>query len=162
MDDVQVVAVAVALLVGVGEPARHPGDDEGGQVDGHLAVELAVLLEELLDVVAPHVLHDHEVLAADLPEVVGLDDVRVDQVRHEPGLPDEVLLELGDGGVLLADQLHGDRLPELAGPQLVRLVHDSHAALGDGPDHLVVDLVEDLFDRGHRSEMETPGLGPCK
>ena len=131
MDDVEVVAVAVALLVGVGEPARHPGDDEGGQVHGHLAAELAVPLKELLDVVAADELHHHEVLAADLAQVVGLDDVRVDQVRHEPGLADEVLLELGDRGILLADQLHGYGLPELAGPQLVGLVHDPHPALGE-------------------------------
>ena len=99
---------------------------------------------------------------ADLAQVVGLDDVRVDQVGHEPGLADEVLLELGDRRVLLADQLNGDRLPELAGAQLVRLVDDAHAALGELTDHLVVDLVENLADGGHRPEIETPGLGPCK
>jgi hypothetical protein len=105
-----------------------------------------VLLQELLDVLAAHILHDHEVLAADLAQVVGLDDVGVDQVGDEPGLPDEILLEFGDRGVLLADQLHGDRLPELPGPVLVGLVHDAHAALRDLADHLVVDLVENLFD----------------
>src|ERR1700690_547036 len=162
VDDVQVVALAVQLLVGVGKAPGDPGDDECGQVDGHLPPKLAVPVEELLDVVAPDILHHHEVLAVHLPQVVGLDDVGVDQVRDEAGLPDEVLLEFRYRRVLAADELHGDRLLELAGPVLVRLVHDAHPALRYRADHLVGDPADDLFVRCHRVEIEAAGQGACK
>jgi hypothetical protein len=47
-------------------------------------------------------------------------------------------------GILLADQLDGDDLPEIARAELHGLVDDAHAALGDLADHLVVQLVEDV------------------
>ena len=46
-------------------------------------------VEKLLEVHAGDELHHHEVLPADLAEVVGLDDVGMDQVGHEAGLADE-------------------------------------------------------------------------
>ena len=146
--------VSVALLVGVREPARDPRHDEGAEVDRHRAAEEAVPLDELLDVLAADELHHHEVLPADLAEVVRLDDVGVDQVSHEPRLADEVLLELRYGGVLLADQFHGDRLSELPRAVLVGLVDDAHAALRYLADHFVPDLIEDMRDCGHRCSIE--------
>jgi len=81
--------------------------------------------------------------------VVGLDDARVDEVGHEPRLADEILLELLDRGVLLTNQLYGDDLLEIARAELVRLVHDAHAALRELTDHLVMNLVENVFNGGH-------------
>jgi len=84
------------------------------------------------------------------------------QVRHQARLADEVLLELGDGRVLLPDQLDRHRLPELPGAQLVGLVDDPHAALREHADHLVVDLVENMGDRGQSGPRETTALTACK
>jgi hypothetical protein len=50
------------------------------------------------------------------PEVVGLDDVGVDQVGDEPGFADEILLEFRDGRVLLANEFDGDHLAKLPAP----------------------------------------------
>jgi hypothetical protein len=124
-------------------------DNEGGEIGRDPAADGAVALEELLQVHTRDVFHHHEVLPADLAEVVGLDDVGVDEVGHEPGLADEVLLELLDRRVLLADQFDRDDLLEISGAALVGHVDDTHAALRELLDHLIVDFVEDVFDRGH-------------
>ena len=85
--------------------------------------------------------------------MVGLDDVGVDEVRDEARLPDEVVLELLDRGVLLADELHRDDLPEVARSQLHGLVHDPHAALRQLAGHLVVQFIEDVLEGCHGGEV---------
>ena len=66
------------------------------------------VVRELLEIHAVHKLHHHEMLTADKAEMVGLNDVRVDEVRDQPGLADEILLELLDARILLPNQLDGD------------------------------------------------------
>lgn len=149
VDDVQVAAVAVVLLVGVGEAPGDARDDEGGEVDGDLLAQLAVLVDEDLEVHAADKFHHHEILPADLAEMVGLDDVGMDQVRDQPGLADEVLLELLDRREFLADQLDGHDFLEIANAELHRLVDHAHAALRELVQHLVVNLVEEVFDGRH-------------
>ena len=84
-------------------------------------------------------------MSADHPEMVHLDNVRVDQIGDQASLPDEVLLEFLDRGVLLTDQLDGYCLAESAGPELDGLINHAHAAFGDLPDHLILELIEDVF-----------------
>lgn len=73
----------------------------------------------------------------------------MNEIGHQAGLADEVLLELLDGGVLLADQLYRDDLLEVARPTLKCRVDNPHAALGNLVHHLVMDLVKNVFYRRH-------------
>ena len=80
--------------------------------------------------------------------MVGLDDVGVDQVGHQLGFADEVLDELLLVGVVLADDLDGDALDEVAGAVLLGFVDDAHAAFEDLAHDLVAELVLD-GEEGH-------------
>ena len=149
VDDIEMPAVAITLGVGVGEAACDARDDEGREIDRNLAAELPVLLQEVLEIHTPHKFHHHEILSAGLPKVVGLDDVGMDEVGNEPGLADEVILELLDGRILLANQLNGHDLAEIARAPLQRFEDKAHPTLGNLPSHLIVELAEDVFDRRH-------------
>src|SRR5215212_9929661 len=105
-----------------------------------------MLLEELLEVNPSNKFHDHEILSADLPEVIGLNDVRVDQVRHQTSFADEVVLELLNRGVFLANQLYRDHLTKVSRSQLLCLVHHSHPTVGNLSRHLIMQLIENVFD----------------
>ena len=113
------------------------------------ATELAVAFDELLEVDATDKFHDHEVLATDVAEVVGLDDVGVDQIGDEAGFTDEILLKLFEGGVFFANEFHRDDFSEIARAELDRFVNDAHPALCDFTSHLVMEFVEDVLDGGH-------------
>jgi hypothetical protein len=88
-------------------------------------------------------------LATDVAEVVGLDDVGVDQIGDEAGFTDEILLKLFEGGVFFADEFHRDDFSEIARAELDRFVNDAHPALCDFTSHLVMEFVEDVLDGGH-------------
>jgi len=109
-------------------------------------------IEELFEAHALHVFHHHEILPSHLAEVVGLDDVGMDQIRDEAGFADEVLLKLLEGGVFLANQLDGDPFPEFSGAVLHGLIHDAHAPFCNGADQFVVNLVNDVFDGAHERQ----------
>ena len=149
VDDVEMAALAVAFGVRVGEAARDARRDEHGEIDGHGDPLPPVLLDELLEVHPAHELHDHVVLPADLPEVIGLDDVGVNEVRDQARLADEVVLEFLDGRVLLANELHRDHLAEVAGPELHRLVDHAHAPFRELAGHLIPQLTGDLLKCRH-------------
>ena len=83
--------------------------------------------------------------------MVGLDDVGVDEIGHQPGLADEILLELRDAGIFLPNQLDGDSLAEIAGALLHRLVNQTHSAFGQLVRQLVFQLVEDVLEGRHGS-----------
>ena len=141
MHDIEVVAVAVGLLVGVRQAPRDARRDEDGKVDRDGAPQDPVAIDELLDVNAIHELHHHEVLTPGQSEMVGLDDIRVDQIGDEARLADEVLLELWYARIFFANDLNSYELMEVARTELERLVDDAHAALGDLPEQLVAELV---------------------
>ena len=61
--------------------------------------------------------------------MIGLDDVRVDQVGDELGLADEILDEHLLAGEVRADDLDGHALDEIARAVLLGLINDAHAAL---------------------------------
>ena len=56
-----------------------------------------MLLEKILEVHAIHVLHDHEVLAPQFYEVVGLEDICVDEVGYQASFAYEIAAKLLDG-----------------------------------------------------------------
>src|SRR6478736_3341607 len=145
--------------MGVAEATADAGGDEDSHVQGHLAAEFGVAFDKLFEIYAPYELHRHEVLFANLAEVVRLEDVGVDEVGHEPGLADEILLELRDARVLLANQLDGDDLAEIADSLLGGFVDQSHAAFGQFAGEFVLKLVEDVLEgsRRHGPEKNRPG-----
>ena len=106
-------------------------------------------LYKLLQINAFDEFHHHEILAADLPEVISLDNVGMDQVGNESCLTDEVALELCDCRIFLPNNFYRDDLPEIAGSKLHGLVDDAHAALRDLAGHLVVEFVEDVLKFCH-------------
>ena len=106
-------------------------------------------LDKLLQVHAFDEFHHHEILAADLAEVIGLDNVGMDQVGNESCLTNEVALELCDRRIFLPDNFYRDDLPEIAGSKLHGLVDEAHAALRDLAGHLVVEFVEDVLKFSH-------------
>jgi len=148
-DDVELPAVATAFFMGVGEAAGDPGDEEGGEIHRHGASHGLVPLQELLEIYAADKLHHREILAVGLPEMVGLDDVGVDQIRHQPGLADEVILDFINGRAFLAYDYYGHDLAEIARAELLGLVNQPHAALGNLAHHLVVDFGEYLVGGSH-------------
>jgi len=103
--------------------------------------QLAMLVDEDLEVHAADELHHHEILPAHLAEMVGLDDVGVDEVGDEFGFADEVFDELLLVGVVLADDFNGEAFDEIAGAMLFGFVDDPHAALENFADDVVVKLV---------------------
>jgi hypothetical protein len=115
----------------MGQAAADARDDEGGEIGGDQLPCRAVALNEVLEVDSVNILHRHIVLPADLPEMVGLHDVGVDEVGDEPGLANKVVAELLDPGVFLTDQFHRHALYKLASAILLRLIDDAHAALGN-------------------------------
>jgi hypothetical protein len=74
--------------------------------------------------------------------VVGLDDVGVDEVGHQPGFADEVLLKLLDARILLPNELDGYQFAKVPCAVLEGLIHEAHAALGNLPQQLVMKFVE--------------------
>ncbi len=139
VDDAEGFAVLVSLGVRVGESTRDAAGDEDGEFAGKDAVARVELLGELFEVHASDEFHGDEIHPFDFAEVVGLDDVRVNQVGDELGLADEVLDELRLAGVVLADDLDGDALDELSRTVLLGLIHDAHAALENFADDVVAE-----------------------
>lgn len=82
-------------------------------------------------------------------EVIGLDNVGMDQVGNESCLTNEVALELCDRRIFFPDNFYRDDLPEIAGSKLHGLVDEAHAALRDLAGHLVVEFVEDVLKFSH-------------
>ena len=108
-----------------------------------------MLLEELLEVHAADKLHHHEVLAADLAQVIGLNDVGMDQVGDQFRFADEIFDEGFLVGVALADDFDGDALDEVARAVLFGFVNDAHAAFKDFSNNLVAELTLNREQAAH-------------
>ena len=81
--------------------------------------------------------------------MVGLDNVRVDQVGHQLGLADEVFDELLLVGVVLANDLDRHPLDKVARAELFGLVHNAHAALENFPDDFVAEFALNREQAAH-------------
>ena len=97
-----------------------------------------------------------EANAARLAQMVGLDDVGVDQVRHQLGLADEILDEHLLAGVIVPDDLHGDAFDEIARAVLLGFINDAHAALKNFADDFVAELVLDAEQRHSAHGRKSP------
>jgi hypothetical protein len=105
------------------------------------------LTAELLEVHPADQFHADETNAVVVTEMIGLDDVRVDQVGDELGLADEVLDEHLLAGVIRTDDLDGHALDEVARAVLLRLEHDAHAAFKNFADNFVAEIALDFEQR---------------
>ena len=143
VDDAERLAVLVGLVVRVGQAARDAAGDEHGEFLRQLAFFVGKLAGELFQIHAADQFHADEADALGLAEMVGLDDVRVDQVGDELGLADEVLDEHLLARVIRADDLDGDALDEIARAVLLGLIHDAHAALKNFADDFVAKIALD-------------------
>ena len=145
--------VVVGLVVRVRQPAADAAGDEHGDLDRQHAVLLVQMLGELLEIHAADEFHRDEVNSLGFAQVVGLDDVRVNEVGHELGFADKILDELLLVGVALADDFDRHALDEVARPVLFGFVNDPHPALEDLPDDLVAELRVNGEERSHRRRM---------
>jgi len=81
--------------------------------------------------------------------VVRLNNIRVDKIGDKSRFADEVILEFLDGRVFFTDQFNGNDLAKVARSSLLSFINHPHAAFRDFAHHLVVELVEDMFNRRH-------------
>ena len=81
--------------------------------------------------------------------MVGLNDVGMNEIGHQAGFTDEVLLEFGNRGVFFADQLDRHTLAEVSGAFLKCFVNEPHAAVGDFSHHFVKNLVTQVLELAH-------------
>ena len=75
--------------------------------------------------------------------MIRLDDVGVDQVRHQLGFADEIIDELLLVGVILAHDLDRDALDEFARAVLLGFIDNAHAAFENLADDVVAKFVLD-------------------
>ena len=147
MYDAEGLAVSVGFGMGVGEAPGDAADDEYSEFFWQNAPFVGQLLRELLKVHAADELHRHEIDPASFSEVIGLDDVGVDEVGNELGFADEIFNELLLVGVVLANDFNGDAFDEVAGSMLFGFVNDPHAAFENLADNIVAEFVLDGEER---------------
>ena len=143
VDDAQRLAVLVGLGVRVGQAAGHAAGDEHGEFTRQYALFISQLPGELFEIHAADQFHGDEINAIGLAEMIGLDNVRVDQVGDELGLADEILDEHLLARVIGADDLDGNALHEIARAVLLGFINDAHAALKNFADDFVAELALD-------------------
>jgi hypothetical protein len=150
VDHAQGLARLVRLLMGVFEAAADPAHQERRQVHGDPLALLEVPVHELLEVDPVDVLHRDVVLLPDLPQLIDLHDVLMDQVGDQLRLADEHLDELGVLRELLEDRLDRHGFFETLRPELLGLENRAHPPLGDLPYQLeFVVVFEVLLHRAH-------------
>src|SRR5450759_279404 len=136
-DDVLWFNVPVNDLVFVRE--LHRLGDLHGDVNDLLRRQRRVFLNQFLQGRALDVLHDDEIDAVFLTDVVDADDVGVVELSRRPRLAPETLQEAFIGGELFVQDLKGDHPPEL---EIFRPVDVGHAAAADFLDNPIT-FVED-------------------
>jgi hypothetical protein len=152
MNDPQRPPILVRLGVRVSQPARDAARDEHRQFDRQHAVLFRQPVRELLEIHPADELHGDEVDAARLAQMIGLDDVRVDQVRDQFRLANEVVDEDLLVGEALANDFDGDALDEFTRAALLGFVNDPHSAFAQLANDLVVEVALDCKQTGHARE----------
>ncbi len=149
MHDAQQFAVLVGFRVRVSASTRDAADDEDGEFEREYAVFVGELSGELFEVCAPDQFHRDEENLAGGTEMIGLDDVGVNQVGHQFGFADKVFDERLLVGVTLANDLDGDAFDEVARAVLLGLIDDTHAALKNLSNDLVAELALNREQAAH-------------
>ncbi len=79
--------------------------------------------------------------------MVGLDDVRMDQVGDQFGLADEVLDEHLLAGEIGPDDLDGHALDKISRAMLFGFIDHAHAAFKNFADHIVAEVALNREER---------------
>jgi hypothetical protein len=87
--------------------------------------------------------------------MISLNDIRVDQVRHELGFADKILDESLLVRVTLANHFDGDAFDEIARAVLLGFVHDAHPTLKNLAGDVVSELALDGEKRSHSADKVT-------
>ena len=147
VDDVEVAAVLVALVVRVVEALGDLHDDEASLGDRHRPALLLAPREDVAQVLAGDVLEGDVEAVALLTQIVDLGDVPVVELAGDLGL----VLEHRDELVILRDvgqdPLDGHDALEALDAVLGGLVHLSHATHADALDQLVRAELGDLIQQ---------------
>ncbi len=144
--------------MGVSQAARDAAGNEHGQFLGQRAAFVGELMRELFQVHAPDQFHRNESHAVRLAKLVGLDDVRVNQVGDELGLADKILEEHFLAGEIGADDFDGDAFDKSARAVLLGFIHDAHAALKNFADDFIAEFVLDGEKRHARMVGNCPAM----
>src|SRR5205814_1329507 len=100
------------------------------------ALLVCQLIAELFEIHAPDQFHGDVIDAFGFAEVIGLDNIGVNEIGDQLGLADKIIDELFVIRVALADNLDGEALDEVARAVLLGFVNDAHAAFKDLADNL--------------------------
>src|ERR1051326_8083240 len=136
MDDVETVAIGPDEIVREIECPADAARDIGGECLGHRLPNLAMPIDDVAQRWTGYELHRDEVIAADLAQLIDLDDVAVEQVRRKLRFVDEELEELWALREMGMDDLQRDSLGESGRTELLRLIHGRHATFRDLVDEL--------------------------
>src|SRR5207244_5174730 len=143
MNDSERLAVQVGFRVGVSQSARDAAGDEHSQFGRQEPMFLVELLLDLFKVHPAEQFHRDEINVVCLPQMVGLNDIRMNEVGDELGLADKIVDELLLVGVALANDLDVYAFYEIARTVLLGFVYDSHAAFINFADNVISELAMD-------------------
>ena len=131
MDETHLDLVEITFPVRVVERGGEARGDEQRQLDAEGMILFLSALDDRLQIVAIDVLHGDVIRAADLPEVVDVNDVVVVELRGQLRFIDEHLDEFLVVREVRQDLLDRDDLLKSLFSALPRLPHFGHAAGGD-------------------------------
>src|SRR5437016_5878512 len=129
--------------MGVSQPSSHAANDEHRQFPRQHPPLIGQLLRKLLEVYTADQLHRDKINSARFSQMIGLDDIGVNQVRNEFGFANKVINELLLVCIILANHFDGNAFDEATRAQLLGFVHHAHPALKDLANDLVMKLVLD-------------------
>ena len=128
MDEADLAALLIALVVRVVEALAQLHRDEARLRDGHRLVDLTAAVEHRAQIAAVDVLERDVVSAVDDAEIEDLRDVRVVQLDGQLRLVDEHANELFVLGDIREDALHRDEPFKPLDAKRLRAKHLGHSA----------------------------------
>src|SRR5688500_2221776 len=143
MDNPEMLSVFVSFRMRVSESAGDAAGDENRKFDGERMFLFAELVRELFEVHAANQFHGDEVDSACFAQVIGLNDVGMDEVGDEFCFADKVFNEDLLIGEILANDLDCNTLGETARAFLLTFVNNAHPAFAEFAKDLVVEVALD-------------------
>ena len=115
-------------------------------------------MREVFEIDAANQFHRDKTQAVRFAEMVGLDDVRMNQIGDEFGLANEIIHEHFLAAEVGPDDFDGDALDEIARAVLLRFIHDAHATLENFPGDFIAKFVLDDEERHARMVGNCPAM----
>jgi len=158
MNDAHRLVILVSFVVRVSKSARDAAGDEHREFFGQNAFLLGQLMRELFEIHAANQFHCDKTQAVRFAELVGLDDVRVNQIRDELGFADKIIHEHFLTAKIRANDFDGDTLDEIARAVLFRFIDNAHATLENLPGDFIAKFVLDGEERHARMVGNCPAM----